>query len=203
MSNEFDKTKLALRYWLLGKEYYVALKAMEFASKYHIGIRRDGITPEFHHQISIASYIRTLPALSNIESALAVAFLHDIVEDYSVSLQDIKLLIGDELTKSVEILTKENGKTDYGYYSNISECPIASIVKGSDRIHNVQTMNGVFSDEKKKQYVDETTKFVLPMIKVARRNFPEQEAAYENIKLVLNSQVDLINYSLENNGLGK
>ena len=203
MSNEFDKTKLALRYWLLGKEYYTALVAMEFASKYHTGTRRDGTTPEFHHQISIASYIRTLPSVLDMESTLATAFLHDVVEDYKVSLNDIENLVGIKITECVKILTKEKSIPENIYYSNISKCPISSIIKGSDRIHNVQTMNGVFGDDKKKKYIEETIDLVLPMIKLARRTFPEQETAYENIKLVLNSQVDLINYSLEENGLGK
>ena len=193
MLNEFEKTKLALRYWLLGREYFAALKAMEFGVKYHTGIRRDGKTPEFHHQVSIASYIRTLPSVIDMESTLATAFLHD----------DVKSLVGDKIAKSVDALTKKGNIATGLYYENISKCQIASIVKGSDRIHNVQTMNGAFDNIKKKMYVDETTDYILPMIKSARRAFPEQEAAYENVKLVLNSQLELINYSLEDNGLGK
>lgn len=197
MLNEFEKTKLALRYWLLGREYYTALKALEFASKYHTGKRRDGTTPEFHHQISIASYIRTLPYIINMENTIAAALLHDVSEDYNVSLKEISSWAGDRITLAVKKLTKEKEIPDHIYYAGIAECSIASLVKGADRIHNVQTMNGVFSDDKKAKYIEESVELVLPMIKSARRMFPEQEAAYENIKLVLNSQIDLINYSLE------
>jgi len=30
---------------------------MEFARSYHAGLRKDGITPEFEHQLSIALYV--------------------------------------------------------------------------------------------------------------------------------------------------
>ena len=63
MPGQFDKVYVALRYWLHGKSYYKALNAMSFATLYHTGVRKDNITPEFHHQISIASYLRTLPNL--------------------------------------------------------------------------------------------------------------------------------------------
>lgn len=200
--NEFEKLRLALRYWLTGREYFSALKAMEYAASYHKGFRKDNITPEFHHQISIASYIRTLPSLIDVETTITTAFLHDVVEDYNVALVDITNRFGNKVSDCVKLLTKHYLTPEELYYHNISNNPICSVVKGADRIHNVQTMNGVFSSEKKKQYVNESSAFVLPMLKDARRNFPEQESAYENIKLVLNSQIALIDYSLVNDGLG-
>jgi hypothetical protein len=33
---------------------------------------------------------------------------------------------------------------------------------------------------------------VLPMLKTARRSFPQQELAYENIKLLLINQIELV-----------
>ena len=47
------------------------------------------------------------------------------------------------------------------------------------------------------EYISECEKHILPMLKEARRIFPEQEPAYENIKLVLMSQIELINVSLD------
>ncbi len=70
--------------------------------------------------------------------------------------------------------------------------PIASIGKGGDRMHNLQSMIGVFTKDKQKNYVTEAENKIIPMLKLARRNFPQQELAYENIKLVLNTQMQLI-----------
>ena len=50
----------------------------------------------------------------------------------------------------------------------------------------VFTMNG------QKHYIKEVKEHFLPMLKVARRLFPEQETSYENIKHMLVSQVELI-----------
>ena len=90
MNNNFEKMRIALRYWLYGKGYKKASCAMEFARMYHTGTRKDGTTPEFHHQISVASYIRTLSGIRDLEATLSVALLHDVVEDYGVSLFDIE-----------------------------------------------------------------------------------------------------------------
>ena len=198
--NKFDKMRIAMRYWLHGRGYHNAVRAMEFAYRYHTGTRKDGITPEFHHQVSIASYLRTLPGLKYQEEVLAVSFLHDIIEDHKVDLKVISAEFGKDIADAVKLLTKksvvENDFDVETYFDNMSNCPIASIVKGGDRIHNFQTMIDIFTLEKKQNYIDECETYILPMLKEARRRFPEQEPAYENIKLVLMSQIELINVSL-------
>ena len=199
MSVEYDKIRMAIRYWLFGKEYYTAIKAMEFAAKHHTGLRKDGITPEYYHQLSIASYIRTLPGLIYLEATMATAFLHYIVEDYSISVSEIDRRFGKQVSFAVSLLSKKrDGYTieNAPYYSNICDNPIASIVKGADRIHNFQTMVDVFNIDKQEQYIEDGKIGILPMIKKARKKFPEQEPAYENIKHVLLSQIGLIEHAI-------
>ncbi len=41
MKENFEKMKIAIRYWMKGRGYYTALKAMDFAEKYHTGTRKD------------------------------------------------------------------------------------------------------------------------------------------------------------------
>jgi (p)ppGpp synthase/HD superfamily hydrolase len=200
MAKDFDKYRISMRYWLLGKNYHRAVLAMEFASKYHTGLRKDGVTPEFHHQISIAHYLRTLPDLRNQEDVLAAAFLHDTVEDYEVSLTDIESRFGEDVRRAVKKLSKVikgYKKSPEDYYQDMVDCPIASIVKGGDRVHNHQTMTDVFSKEKIVSYIKETEELILPMLKMARRKYPDQELAYENIKHALKGQIDLIRYAIE------
>ncbi len=78
------------------------------------------------------------------------------------------------------------------YFCGIADDAIASLAKGGDRIHNLQTMVGVFSREKQLKYVNEVRTQFFPMLKQARRAFPQQERAYENIKHVLEGQIELI-----------
>lgn len=194
MDIEYDKLRSALRYWLYGNQYYISVKAMEFAAKYHNGMRKDGITPEFYHQLSIAGYIRTL-GLLHPEETMAVAFLHDIVEDYNVSISELERRFGKQVSFAVSLLSKKkDGYTieNAPYYLNICNNPIASIVKGADRIHNFQTMIDVFDIPKQQKYIEDCKEGILPMLKKARRKYPEQEPAYENIKHALLSQIDLI-----------
>ena len=120
------------------------------------------------------------------------------MEDYDVSFLIIEHKFGIDIANAVKRLTKYSHYNLAHYYSEITNCPIASIVKGGDRIHNFQTMTGVFTIEKQTKYISECEDFILPMLKKARRKFPSQESAYENIKLVLMSQIELIKYTIEN-----
>jgi len=198
--NKFDKMRVAMKYWLHGRGYHNAVRAMEFAANYHTGLRKDKITPEFHHQVSVTSYLRTLPALVKQEEVLAVGFLHDIVEDYDISLKVINSEFGEVVSKAVKLLSKRIGGeniTDIeGYFEAMSKNDIASVVKGADRVHNFQTMIDVFTEEKKRTYISECEQHIIPMLKEARRIFPQQEPAYENIKMVLLSQIELVGVTL-------
>ncbi len=196
-----QKLFISIRYWLLGasefdKSFFVPLKALEYASSFHNGKRKDGVTPEFNHQLSIAQQARgMLKGLSDPATTLATIFLHDTSEDYDIGIEELESLFGSKVANCVKLVTKKfRGKeipVDT-YFSQIANDPVASIVKGLDRINNIQTMIGVFSLEKQKKYIDEVNNHFLPMLKIARRNFPEQEGIYMSIKQMLISQCSLI-----------
>lgn len=186
----YEKLKLSLRYYLLGKGWHTAADALEFAESIHVGTRKDGVTPEFEHQIRIAHYLRSFDCLYP-EETIAAALLHDVREDYNVPDRELSRRFGPMITTACILLDK-NGKDHDAYFNGISEDAIASLAKGGDRIHNLQTMVGVFSREKQLKYVDEVRTRFFPMLKQARRAFPQQERAYENIKHMLESQIELI-----------
>jgi (p)ppGpp synthase/HD superfamily hydrolase len=199
MKNEnYAKIKAAVRYWLLGRKYYLAHDAMEFGLEYHRGHRKDGVTPEFQHQLSQANYARTLESsLIYPEETLATIMLHDVVEDYDVSIETIHNRFGSKVGHAVARLTKTKPYTLESYFKGMELDPIASIVKGCDRMHNVQSMPGVFNHKKQLSYIEETETYILPMLKLARKRFPYQEPAYQNVKTMLQSQIELLNLTLE------
>lgn len=195
--DHYQKRIIAFKNYLLGKEYYRALKAFSLAQKWHTGIRKDGITPEIVHPLCVAQYVQTTESgLLFPEDTIIAAILHDLREDYSVTDAEIRNQFGDRVADALERLRKVGvdspKKNNEIYFYEMSLCPIASVVKGGDRIHNQPTMIGVFTYEKQVAQITETRQFVLPMIKGARENFPEQFNVYQNIKLVLHSQVELI-----------
>lgn len=192
---DFDKLFTALKYYLLGKGYFIALKALDFAKHYHNGFRKDGVTPELQHQIEICLYITTLPDIQDEETALAAALLHDVMEDFDIEESVMVNKFGIEITREVRLLSKKYKgikKSPEYYFHDIAASSVSSIVKGSDRIHNIQSMVGVFTFEKQRKYIDEVEQYFIPMLKDAKYNFPEQSKAYFNIIHMLRNQLELI-----------
>lgn len=208
-NNRYQKLSIALQHYLYGAKYHDALKAFELAKKIHCGLRKDGITPEFQHQIEIALFVITLRDLEDEEGTIICALLHDILEDYpAVTIQQLENLIGVERTKSVIYISKYvNGKQRYNdiseYFGFISEDVRASIVKGCDRVHNLRSMNGVFTLVKQESYLYETEAHFLPMLKSAAGMYPMQYLAYMNIRTMLKTQLEMIKAVLDASNIAK
>ena len=187
-----------MRGWLEGRGYYEAAGALELVRGLEQGFRKDQTTPKFHHQLSVARLISTLaPHLMHPEETLTACFLHDLLEDHGDVWDRNKVQdrFGKTVAEAVWTLSKKtNGmsKSHEYYFAGMTQCPIASIVKLADRAHNLQTMPGVFTVEKQKAYLAEVDQWFFPMVRQARRNFPRQYPAYENLKILLRCQTRLI-----------
>jgi (p)ppGpp synthase/HD superfamily hydrolase len=196
MTDSYAKHFVAMRYWLLGRGYYTALESLEYAARLYTGLHKDGKTKEYAHQLSIGRYIRSITAsLEFPKETLAACFLHDVCEDYGVGFEEIEAQFGAPIAQAVWLLTKKfrgQRTPDADYYRALSENKLASLVKGADRIHNIQSMIGAFAYNKQREYIQETEDYVIPTLKAARRRFPRQEAAYENMQHVLLSQIELL-----------
>lgn len=194
MEQNYEKMKMALRYRLQGKGYNKALRAMNFAEKFHTGTRKDG-NPEFSHQVSIASYaITVLGGYDFEEELICIIFLHDIMEDYGVSYAELIDLFGKVVADGVKRMSKVQRGVKMGnneYYRILGETALSGLAKGFDRVHNLMTMLGGFKPEKQMSYIQETKDYVLPLLKSIRRDFPETELMVENIKFVMTNQIRL------------
>jgi (p)ppGpp synthase/HD superfamily hydrolase len=200
------KLFISLRYFLIGAsqfddDYKLALKVLEYVKHIHTGVRKDGNTPEFQHQLEIAHYLRTLKGgVSRPGLIIAGGLVHDCLEDYSLkfpflTVEKLNSEFGKEVADMSLVLSKEvNGvkKTNAEYYAALAESETCSIIKGADRINNLGSMVKVFTPEKQVNYIIETEEYVLPMLKSARHRFVEQEAVYENMKLILKQQLKLL-----------
>lgn len=197
-----QKQIAVMRGFLEGRRYFKAYTALELMLDHEKGFRKDGVTPKSRHQLSVARLVTTLdPHLLHPEETTAAAFLHDDLEDHGdlVTVDSLRQKFGTLVADAVWTLSKKTRgmtKTYEAYFGAMAECPIASIVKLADRIHNIQTMSGVFSPEKQAAYLDELDTWFFPMIRQARRNFPQQYGAYENLKHTLQCQAELIRLTL-------
>lgn len=205
----FEKTHTSLKYYFIGRNFNYALIALNLAKKHHTGLRKDNITPEIAHQYEICLFAMTLSNLINEELLLTTILLHDILEDYDLDKNQILNLFGSKsedkqfgqlVLDAVWKLTKVYKgvkKSKEEYFSAIAECPIASLAKICDRNHNLQSMVGVFSLSKCKEYIQESKDHFIPLIKEAQHNFPAQSKAYLNAERMLKNQIFLIEKFIE------
>jgi (p)ppGpp synthase/HD superfamily hydrolase len=110
----------------------IDVRALRFAEEAHRGqLDEDGI-PVIEHAKAVAEQLRT-------PLERAAAYLHDVVEDTDVELEDIRRVFGDELAEIVGLLTHTKGD-DYvdDYLLFIADHPIATRVKLADLWHNIQ-----------------------------------------------------------------
>src|SRR5574343_1022778 len=106
--NNYKKLDLALKYYLTGAKYHTTLKAYHFAKKLHCGTRKDGITPEYQHQLEIALFITTLKGVEAEEEALFYAIMHDVLEDFAkVSVGQLKDEFPTEWVEKLKLISKK------------------------------------------------------------------------------------------------
>jgi (p)ppGpp synthase/HD superfamily hydrolase len=116
------------------------LNAREFAIAAH-GNQMYGVHPYSVHLDAVASIARKYG-----ETAEVVAYLHDVVEDTEVKLEEIEVKFGCLISKCVSILTDEPGqnrkKRKSKTYAKMAlvkgEESLALLVKAADRLANMR-----------------------------------------------------------------
>ncbi len=163
------------------------IKAYEYAQEKHAGqIRKFTDLPYFTHPKAVA---RLLEQLTGDEELVVSGLLHDVLEDTSATLKEIKELFGDRVASIVEELTSQKPKEmDKGLYLGakmIKMTPAALTVKLADRLHNVMYLEGdnVHISFIKKYYKE--TRTILSMLKDHITADKIQELMIKRIEIVL------------------
>jgi len=115
-------------------------KAMAFAIKSH-GDQMYGDQPYLAHLDAVAKLVENFGL-----EAVVVAYLHDVVEDTDVTLDDIRREFGDRIATLVRYVTDESGanrrerkRVTNEKLSHVEEeFNIALIVKAADRLSNMR-----------------------------------------------------------------
>lgn len=198
-TTEYKKLKAALIAKLSGlalafPEYNQVIRVLHFAEGVHNGKRKDG-SEEFYHQLNILGFAMNMHSMLQTPHLIYSAILlHDTVEDYWDRENEVREKFPEVYGYCVTLSKIAHGsKKDTGaYFSAIANCRVCSVAKGIDRIHNLSSMVKPFSIEKQKEYVGEAENEFLPMLKKARKNFPEMAPVYELIKCTINIQCSTI-----------
>lgn len=177
---EAEKKELTKQYKELLKISYRTLSsedkklirnAFDVAVEAHKDQRRKSGEPYVFHPIAVAKIVASEIGLD--ATSIAAALLHDVVEDTSFTLEDIKNKFGETVARIVDGLTKIS---NIPYDKNISlqaenfrkmlltlnEDIRVIIIKIADRMHNMQTMESM-PQEKQVKIASETLYIYAPM----------------------------------------
>jgi len=152
--------------------------ALEYAKKAHINQFRKSGEAYIVHPILVASIVSSI---TNDESMAIAALLHDVVEDTSISIDEIEKLFGSDVAHLVEGLTKIDVIRDSELIPSSSneklvvsalsfrKMLLASIedvrilvVKLCDRLHNMLTLDALPS-HKQERISEETLVVYAPI----------------------------------------
>ncbi|MCZ2328528.1 RelA/SpoT family protein [Bartonella sp. F02] len=145
-------------------------KAYTYAMQKHSHQKRASGDPYFSHPLEVASILTDMRL---DEATIAVALLHDTIEDTSATRAEIDKIFGSEIGKLVEGLTKLN-KLDLvskkaEQAENLRKLLIAIsddirvlLVKLADRLHNMRTLD-VMRDDKRRRIAEETMDIYAPL----------------------------------------
>lgn len=96
----------------------------------HSGQVDKGGHPYIEHPLAVADLVSS-------PVAKVVALLHDVVEDTTISLDDLRAVgFSDEIIRAVDCITRREGESRPDYLSRVASNPISTAVKIADLTHN-------------------------------------------------------------------
>jgi hypothetical protein len=191
---QYERDYTALKHYLIGRDYTEALRALGIAVRWHVGFRKDKVTPQLHHQVWVCFNFLNAPikGLTPVleQRALSALLCHDTVEDHPVTFADLRKKRLSKLTvELVKGLTKVEGETDEQFFERLLSHWLLPILKACDRDNNVMTMQGAFAIPKMKAYILETRKYILVLLKKAGNLYPEHHRAYSALAAGIKKQL--------------
>ena len=173
------------------------LAALSCAIELHAGQYRKGIgeVPYVVHPMDMACHAVALGIRE--DEVLAAALLHDVCEDCGVPAESLP--VEESVRKSVNMLTFTQAADESWedakdrYYAGIYTSREAMLVKLLDRCNNISAMADAFSREKMRSYIQETRRYILPMVQRLR----EQDGALKNALYLLEYHISSVIFTVE------
>lgn len=165
------------------------LRALSFARTAHAGQLRKGAAgvPYIAHPLTVTCHALALGLVE--DDLLAVALLHDVVEDCGASPDDLP--VSQMARDAVDALTYRpdpalpRDENKRAYFAALSGNRIACVVKLLDRVNNLSLSAASLPQDKLRQSVMETRRDVLPLLRTLKSRWPELSNAAFLIKYQL------------------
>ncbi len=152
------------------EEMRIIRKAFDLANDAHKGVRRKSGEPYILHPIAVAKIVVEHIGLGY--KSISAALLHDVVEDTSYTVDDIRQLFGDKIAALVDGLTKIEGVFEGDttlqaenfkriLYTMTDDLRVI-LIKLADRLHNMRTLDSML-ERKRSKIVGETMYFFVPL----------------------------------------
>lgn len=126
----------------------------------------------FNHPRSVAIFLIDTLGVREVRPILC-GLLHDTLEDTRITAEMIEHLFGEQVASDVKLLSKLPKE---GYYERLEKYGNMNVwmVKVSDRIDNLRSMEGLDESFKSRQK-DETYKKIYPIIRLMEQNFSNEK----------------------------
>jgi (p)ppGpp synthase/HD superfamily hydrolase len=122
--------------------------ARQIAIKTHQGQLDKADQPYITHPEFVASQVTG-------DEAKAVAWLHDVVEDTSVTFEDLRAAgLSEAVIAGVDAITKREGEDYETYLERVAANPLAKAVKLADLTHNMDTSRLKMITEKTRERLE-------------------------------------------------
>lgn len=107
----------------------MTIRAMKIAYDAHLGQLDYNDVPYIFHPYHFAEHM-------DDEISCTVALLHDVVEDTSITFEDLERMFPKQVVEVVQLLTHDQNVDYFDYIRAIKTNPIATKVKLEDIEHN-------------------------------------------------------------------
>lgn len=159
----------AVRPRITDEDYHRVQEAFALAKKAHAPQKRKSGEPYILHPIAVA--LIAAKELQLDANTVITAFLHDVVEDTPYTVEDIRKIFGNDVAGLVNVVTKKKKETyqttkqvdNYQQILDSLHYDIRAVmVKISDRLHNMRTLQSMRPDKQMK-IAGETDCFYAPL----------------------------------------
>lgn len=107
-------------------------RAREIATRAHHGQTDKTGADYIDHPRRVANRVRHYAEAEQLEATQVVAWLHDVVEDTPVTLEDLSAEFPREVVAGVDAMTKRADEDRDAYYTRVAADPLARLVKQAD-----------------------------------------------------------------------